>query len=508
MPADLTRREFLHATGGLAWRPQPGPQPTETAGIVPAPRYLRPSGLVSGVLGPETPVWIGESLRASEHSWAPRPLLRKLREKPPIQPAVLSGADAQLPSPCVLIGSARDHRLLAALSERLSPKLGLPSGQGLGEGYLLETGQHGIRLVAETPAGVFYGAQTALQLLSGEGALAAAEVADAPLAGFRGVHARVTDPAGLPPLHRFVREVMPRHKANVLLAEVNYHFRFRSHPEIAEQTMLSEADARELARLCRENNVRLIPLLNCFSHQSWRDSVHGLLRAYPQFNETPCKTGVLFYAWCASDPRIAPIVCELIDELTTAFETQAVHLGMDEVIEIAQCPFCRRKSPAELFAKVVNEFHAHVVGRRGLEMLIWGDRLIDGRKTPYNPMNGSRNGTHPALHMIPKDILLCDWHYHLHDSYPSVQMFAEAGFDFVACGWQNPQAIRAFQAYARRHGGRRYRGYLATNWSPFVRIARYLTEGVLEESVAAEVRNFALCFQLGMELAWAGAARQ
>jgi len=46
---------------------------------------------------------------------------------------------------------------------------------------------------------------------------------------------------------------------------------------------------------------------------------------------------------------------------------------------------------------------------------------------------------------------------------------------------------------------------LATNWSPFVRIARYLLEGAAEGTDAAEVRNFAECFCLGMEQAWSGA---
>ena len=83
----------------------------------------------------------------------------------------------------------------------------------------------------------------------------------------------------------------------MLVAEINYHYRFKSHPEINERTMLEHAQVRELAAQCRQHNVRLVPLLNCFGHQSWRvENVGALLRAYPQFNETPGKPKVLMYS--------------------------------------------------------------------------------------------------------------------------------------------------------------------------------------------------------------------
>lgn len=503
MRSTLTRRGFFGRLGSAsAVMTKLGAAfPAAELAIVPRPRWLRRTDASYPALRPDTPVLLGKSLFAAEHRWSCLPLLRKLKGPTAPEPLLAPGGELPLPCPCILIGSPADHESLRKLAASLKPRLASRAASSLGEGYLLETGPFGVRIGADTAAGVFYAVQTLLQLPLRD-TIPGCQIADAPDVPFRGSHVRAFDPNILPAVHRFIRETLPRYKANTLIVEVDYHFRYRSHPEINEATMLEESDARELARLSREHNLRLIPLLNCFSHQSWRDRIHGLLRAYPQFNETPCKTGVLFYAWCARDPRIAPTVCDLIDELLVAFESEAIHLGMDEVLEIGRCQFCRRKTPGELFAKVVNEFHAHVTGKRGARMLIWADRLIDGRKTPYNPMNGARNGTHTALPMIPKDILLCDWHYHLHDAYPSVEMFRDAGLDFVACGWRNKDAIRAFQSYARKHGGQRYKGYLTTNWSPFQPIAEYLTGASTEAT--PEVRNFAECIQLGLESAWTG----
>lgn len=185
----------------------------------------------------------------------------------------------------------------------------------------------------------------------------AAEVAHGPQSPFRGVHFRLYDPAHLPVTLRSFREVLPRYKANTAAVEVNYHFRFRSHRETHEHTMLRESDARGLAQVAGEHGVRL----------------------------------------------------------------------------------------------------------------------------------------------ISKDIFLCDWHYHLRDAYPSVEMFRDAGFDFVACGWRTREAILAFMKYAAQHGAGHFRGSLAINWGPFAPIARCLLEGVAEGADAEAIRQTAECFRLGMD---------
>ena len=69
----------------------------------------------------------------------------------------------------------------------------------------------------------------------------------------------------------------------------------------------------------------------------------------------------------------------MMDELIDAFEADAFHVGMDEVLVIAskQCPRCNDKTPAEAFAKAVNDYHRHLVEEKKVTMLMWGDRLID-----------------------------------------------------------------------------------------------------------------------------------
>jgi len=116
-----------------------------------------------------------------------------------------------------------------------------------------------------------------------------------------------------------------------------------------------------------------------------------------------------------------------------------------------------------LFAKAVNDIHRHLVGERRVEMLIWGDRLIDGKKYDYGEWESSKNGTWPAIDRIPKDIVICDWHYEPRESYPSVPMFLEKGFRVLPTSWKDVAASKALIDYSLGKPG--VLGHFFTSWS-------------------------------------------
>ena len=115
------------------------------------------------------------------------------------------------------------------------------------------------------------------------------------------------------------------------------------------------------------------------------------------------------------NPKTNEIVFALIDELIDAFEAKAFHVGMDEVFLLSSehAPSTKDLDPADVFAKVVNDLHGHIVKKRGLTMLMWADRLIDGDQFNMGEWEASKVGTAPAVDKIPKDIILCPWHYEL-----------------------------------------------------------------------------------------------
>ncbi len=322
--------------------------------------------------------------------------------------------------------------------------------------------------------------------------LGAEPVSSAAKAGsWRGVHVMAWGPAGgptaIPPLKRAITEVLVPLGVNVIVYEVDYNFAFASHPELRYEPMITKAQARDLAAFCRKHRIRLIPQFNCLGHQSWvrQNVVFPLMVKYPELEEKPdlppAKAAKTLKSWCPLHPKVNPIVFALLDELIDAFEADAFHVGMDEVLVIGsdRCPRCRGKDPAELFARCVNDLHGHIVGKRGLEMLMWGDRLLDSKAADMGRgWEASHLGTAGAIDRVPKDIILCDWHYSRQKAYRSVTHFQDKGFRVLTASWKNTDAALSLIDYAHRHATDRWLGHLCTSW--------VLTPGTFAQALLGE----------------------
>jgi hypothetical protein len=295
-----------------------------------------------------------------------------------------------------------------------------------------------------------------------------------------GVHMLARSPDTLPLLKRGIAEAFAPMGVNTLIFEINYGFQFQSHPELANENAWSKAQIRELAEHCRRHGIRLIPQFMVLGHQSWARTTFPLLVKYPELDETPqiplTNPDIYCRSWCPQHPKVTEIIFPMLDELIDAFQSDAFHIGMDEVFLIAsdQCTRCKGKNPAELFAKAVKDFHGHLAGKRNQTVLMWGDRLLDSRETGYSRWEAANNGTAPAIDMIPKDIIICDWHYGRRDDYPSIPLFQQKGFRVWPSGWNEVEASRALIASGKRHASDRMLGHLFTVWSDADRFLKAL----------------------------------
>ena len=257
---------------------------------------------------------------------------------------------------------------------------------------------------------------------------------------------------------------------NAIVAEINYGYAYESHPELRAGNPSSKEDIHKLVAACRKHEVRLIPQFQCLGHQSWSKHTFPLLTRYPQFDETPGRypdnEGIYCRSWCPLHPDVNRIAFALMDELIDAFEADAFHVGMDEVFLIGEdaCPRCKGKDKAELFAKAVNDYHKHLVEKRKLDMLMWGDRLIDADKIDYGKWEASANDTAGAIDAIPKDIIICDWHYQSRKAYESIPMFLGKGFRVWPASWREIEAAKALVEYSLGLGNARVLGHLNTSW--------------------------------------------
>lgn len=255
---------------------------------------------------------------------------------------------------------------------------------------------------------------------------------------------------------RFIDEELAPRKVNTLILRVDFNYRYASHPELSDPGGLTKEDVGRIVASCRRGKIRVIPQINLLGHQSWSTHTHRLLQAYPDFDETPWVKMPAKYVWpnadglycksyCPRHPKVHEVVFALVDELCDAFEADAFHAGLDEVFYIGEekCPRCSGRNKAELFADEIKLIRNHVDGK-GRKLWIWGDRLLDGESTGLGVWEASTNGTDRAIDLIPKDVVICDWHYNR--AVPTPAYFAMKGLDVVSCSWKRPKtAVRQFQ---------------------------------------------------------------
>lgn len=298
----------------------------------------------------------------------------------------------------------------------------------------------------------------------------------------RGLSIAVPDSKNLDRFLKFIREDLSEFGVNTLVLRVNYAYQFATYPGLAEKGALTKKEAKRIVSACKDAGIRIIPLLNLLGHQSWHENLNPLLTHYPEFDETPQIKMPEVYQWpnpdrlycksyCPLHPEIHKVIFSLIDELMEVFEADAFHAGMDEVFYIAdpECPRCGGRDPAELFAGEVHTIRDHL-RLKGKELWIWGDRLLDGKITGLGMWEASMNNTARAIDMIPKDVVICDWHYE--QPVPTAPYFAVKGFSVIACPYRKSEValaqlndMMAFRANATEEMKSRFLGMMQTVWA-------------------------------------------
>ncbi|MEM1135002.1 MAG: family 20 glycosylhydrolase [Bacteroidota bacterium] len=286
-------------------------------------------------------------------------------------------------------------------------------------------------------------------------------------------------------LDRFIKfideELGPQH-INTLILRIDYRYQYKSRPELVLDGALSEEQIKKIVAVSQKHQISLIPQINLLGHQSWAEILGKLLTVYPEFDETPHVKLPEKYVWpnddglycksyCPLHPEVHQVVFDLVDEIVTVFEASAFHAGMDEVFYIGddKCPRCAGRNKAELFAGEVTKIRNHLA-ENNTKLWIWGDRLIDGKTTGIGMWEASMNNTHQAIDLIPKDVMICDWHYERPD--PTAVLFASKEFEVVTCPWRSADIAEkqlsqmlAFRAQSTQLMKDRFKGMVQTIWT-------------------------------------------
>lgn len=301
----------------------------------------------------------------------------------------------------------------------------------------------------------------------------------------RAVHIRVDHAAVTEPLCRYIKEGLAPLGITHLIIEFNPGYVFTCFPELSFGDF-GRAQAQQVAAAAREAGIKIVPLFMCLGHQGWRLDTSMLLKVYPEFTERPhlpkqaehMPHDLFFYchSWCASNDKVYEYVFPMIDEIMADFGADMIHVGMDEVFDLAEssCPRCAGKTKPFLFARTVNILHDHIVREKGWGMMMWADRLNDGKKFNYGAWEGDIWDTHKAIDLIPKDIIMADWHYEMNEGgFPSIAHFIEKGFTVLPAAWRKldqtkyllTEALKAREAAKTNGHSGALAGMLITSWN-------------------------------------------
>jgi len=304
------------------------------------------------------------------------------------------------------------------LNSQANPRLG-------DEGYVLNVTPHTIAISANKPAGLFYGAQTLLQLVpsvkaNGSVAIACTSITDFPRFGWRGLMLDVSRHFfSKDEVKRFIDQ-MAKYKFNVfhwhLTDNQGWRIEIKGLPKLTEVgawrvprtgsfgTFASPSDGeestdggfytqddiREIVKYAQERFVTIVPEIDVPGHSL------AFIASYPEFSCTqvqyPVNAGFPTGAdvvLCAGNEDIFKKLEIVFSEIASLFPGKYIHIGGDEADKAfwKKCPKCQERIKSENL-KNEEDLQSYFIKRvskmlasNGKKLIGW-DEILEGGLAP------------------------------------------------------------------------------------------------------------------------------
>ncbi|HEX3438194.1 MAG TPA: family 20 glycosylhydrolase [Pseudacidobacterium sp.] len=326
------------------------------------------------------------------------------------------------------------------------------------EGYILFTAKNNVYIVGHTAAGVFYGAQTAKQLISGSGEDAVfhgCAIRDWPAMKYRGVHDDLS--RGPVPTLDFQKKqirTFAAYKMNVYSPYFENTMQYASNPLPGlPGGSMSKADAEALVEYAKAYHITIVPEQEAFGH------LHHVLtwQQYAQLAEVP--NGAVL---APGEPGSLQLIKQWFTELAAIFPGPFLHIGADETFELGQGKTANdvnQRGLGAVYVDFLKRIHTELLplNRR---LLFWGDVAMND----------------PArVNELPKNMIAVAWHYEPEENGFSkwLDPYTKAGMEtWVAPGvnnWSrvypnNDLALRNIQGFVAEGQKAGSTGMLNTIW--------------------------------------------
>lgn len=286
------------------------------------------------------------------------------------------------------------------------------------EGYTLTTSKAGITLSAATGAGLFYAAQSFIQLINEDHHIAAVTIADQPRFAYRGLHLDVCRhffPADF--VKKYI-DLMSHYKFNTfhwhLTEDQGWRIEIKKYPRLQEvaayrdETLVGHAakdnhnydgirhggyytqeEIKDVVAYAAARHVEVIPEIEMPGHAL------AALAAYPYLGCTggPYKVtgnwGVFKDVYCAGKDSTFAFLEDVIDEVVTLFPSKYIHIGGDECPKDSwkESALCQQRMKDE-HLKDEHELQSYFIQRmekyinsKGKRIIGW-DEILEGGLAP------------------------------------------------------------------------------------------------------------------------------
>ncbi len=262
------------------------------------------------------------------------------------------------------------------------------------EGYAIVPAGHTLAVVAASDTGIFYGAQTVKQMISGTGekaTLTTAVIRDWPAMRYRGLHDDLSR-GPIPTLDFQKRQIrtLAAYKVNVYSPYFEHTLAYASHPLPAwPGGSMTPADVRELVTFAAKYHVMIIPEQETFGH------LHHTLtyEKYADLAETP-----LGNVLAPGQDGVLDLITQWYDEIAREFPGPFLHIGADETFDLGRGRTegeVRAKGLGAVYIDFLKQIHTRLtpLHRR---LLFWGDVAMNDPQ---------------LVKTLPKDMIAVAWEY-------------------------------------------------------------------------------------------------
>ncbi|MGD0800277.1 MAG: family 20 glycosylhydrolase [Terracidiphilus sp.] len=327
------------------------------------------------------------------------------------------------------------------------------------EGYIIvPDGQGGLAVIAQTAAGIFYGAQTVKQLIVGAGKdelLMVPTLRDWPAMAHRGLSDDWSR-GPMPNMDFLKRELrtLAAYKVNIFSPYFEHTYAYDSTPLAAfPGGAMTPDEAREMVEFAAQYHITIIPEQESFGH------LHHLLK-FEQFSSLgeTAHGSVL----APGDPATLPLIASWFGELAKVFPGPYAHIGADETNELGlgrTRDQVQKQGLGLVYLDFLKQIHTTLEPNHK-QLLFWGDIAVNSPD---------------LVGILPKDMIAVPWEYDSKPSFkPIIEPFTKVGLEtWVSPGvnnWNRPypnnnEALANIRAFVRDGQALGATGELNTVWN-------------------------------------------